>query len=147
MRPDSRLPRVLHALLHLGEMEHPITSDQIGEMLAMNPSQVRRMMSGLRKAGLVSSTKGHHGGWVLERSLSEITLAEIYAALGAPQLFAVGLSQDSPTCLLERAANAATETALQAARNTFESALTDVNMADLAQSRTAAVAKRETAQD
>ena len=142
MRPDSRLPRVLHALLHLDEMERPITSDQIGEMLAMNASQVRRMMSGLRKAGLVSSTKGHGGGWVLERPMTEISLADIYEALGAPQLFAVGLSQDSPTCLLEIAANAATEKALESARISFEARLTEVTLADLAKSRSIALANR-----
>ncbi len=131
MRIDSRLPRVLHVLLHLEQIREPVTSDRIGEMLGTNPSLVRRTMAGLREAGFVGSTKGHGGGWVLEKPLSEITLADVYAALGAPQLFAVGPSGDAPDCLLERAANAATSKALEAARETFEAELRKVSVADL----------------
>ena len=56
MPTDSRLPRVLHVLLHLDGVDRPMTSEMIGEMLGANPSLVRRMMGGLRKAGFVGST-------------------------------------------------------------------------------------------
>lgn len=131
MRTDSRLPRVLHVLLHLEQIREPVTSDQIGNMLNTNPSLVRRTMAGLRKAGFVTATKGHGGGWVLERPLSEISLADVYAALGSPQLFALGQSGDAPDCLLERAANAATSNALEAARQTFQAELQNVTVADI----------------
>ena len=131
MRTDSRLPRVLHVLLHLDQTEDPVTSDQIGKMLNTNPSLVRRTMAGLRDAGFVGATKGHGGGWVLSRSLDSISLAEVYAALGSPQLFAVGQSADAPSCLLEQAANLATSSALEAARETFQEKLGQVTLADL----------------
>lgn len=131
MRTDSRLPRVLHVLLHLEQIDEPVTSDQIGRMLNTNPSLVRRTMAGLRDAGFVGATKGHGGGWVLQKPLSEITLADVYAALGSPQLFAVGQSGDAPDCLLERAANQATSQALETARATFQSELQKVTVADI----------------
>lgn len=131
MRTDSRLPRVLHVLLHLEQIKDPVTSDLIGQMLGMNPSLVRRTMAGLREAGFVNSTKGHGGGWYLARPLNEITLDQVYGALGSPNLFALGQSEDAPSCLLEKAANAATENALQAARNVFISALKKTTVADL----------------
>lgn len=131
MRTDSRLPRVLHVLLHLEQNEDPVTSDQMGQMLGMNASLVRRTMAGLRDAGFVSSTKGHGGGWYLARSLKEISLAQVYEALGSPTLFAVGQSADAPTCLLEQAANRATANALQAARDIFNVELAKVTVADL----------------
>jgi len=131
MRTDSRLPRVLHVLLHLDQIREPVTSEQIGRMLNTNPSLVRRTMAGLREAGFVAATKGHGGGWVLEKPLSEISLADVYAALGKPQLFAVGQSADAPDCLLERSANVATQAALEAARAVFEAELTKVTVADL----------------
>ena len=131
MRTDSRLPRVLHVLLHLDEMKDPVTSDLIGRMLGMNASLVRRTMAGLRKAGFVSSTKGHGGGWYLAKPLNEITLKQVYEALGSPTLFAVGQSNDAPTCLLERAANAATTAALEQARTVFQDALAQTTVADL----------------
>ena len=128
---DSRLPRVLHVLLHLDQIDGPVTSQQIGQMLATNPALVRRVMAGLRDAGFVASTKGHGGGWYLLKPLTEISLADVYAALGAPQLFAVGPSSDNPTCLLERAANKATAEALEAARSVFQDELAKMTVADL----------------
>ncbi|WP_421723276.1 RrF2 family transcriptional regulator [Bauldia sp.] len=131
MRTDTRLPRILHVLLHLHETDVPITSERIGRMLGMNPSLVRRTMGGLREAGIVGSTKGHGGGWYLEKRLADITLSDVYDALGEPCLFAVGTSDDTPTCLLEQAANTATESALEIARASFLGALDETTVADL----------------
>lgn len=131
MPTDSRLPRVLHVLLHLEGAEQPMTSDMIGHMLCTNPSLVRRTMAGLRKAGFVASVKGHNGGWHLTRELDKISLAEVYDALGAPNLFSIGQSDDAPQCLLERAANAATSKALEKARDSFRTELQSVTVADL----------------
>lgn len=131
MRTDSRLSRVLHVLMHLGESEEPMTSQMIGQMLGTNPSLVRRTMGGLRQAGIVGSTKGHGGGWYLEKPLADVSLADVYAALGEPKLFAIGASDDAPTCILERSANAATRSALAAARERFLESLTRQSVADL----------------
>ncbi len=131
MRTDSRLSRVLHVLMHLGETEEPITSEMIGQMLGTNPSLVRRTMGGLREAGIVGSSKGHGGGWYLEKPLADVSLAHVYAALGEPKLFAIGASDDAPTCLLEQSANAATRAALDAARERFLESLTRQSVADL----------------
>ena len=131
MRTDSRLSRVLHVLMHLGETEDPMTSELIGQMLNTNPSLVRRTMGLLRKAGIVSSTKGHGGGWYLDRPLTELSLADVYTALGEPKLFAIGTSDDTPTCLLERSANAATRGALNAAQASFLNTLASQSVDDL----------------
>lgn len=132
MRQDNRLPRVLHALLHLSGMKDPATSDQLAEMLNTNAAVVRRTMAGLRDQGILTSIKGHGGGWQLARPLDQITLAEIYQALGAPTLFALGCGDDGSQCLMEKAANTATARALQLASETFINVLSSVTMADLA---------------
>ncbi len=131
MRQDSRLPRVLHALLHLDQMKGPATSELIAGMLQTNAAVVRRTMAGLRDAGIVTSTKGHGGGWSLSRPINEITLLDIYTALGSPTLFAIGNDGEEPTCLLARAANAATTRALKGARRQFEESLASISVADL----------------
>ena len=133
MRYDSRLPRVLHVLLHLDQMEEPATSELIGRMLNTNAAVVRRTMAGLRDRGYVTSTKGHGGGWTLARPLSEITLKGLYEALGSPALFALGEADDAPACLMEQAANAAIGHAFQQAATRFSEVLEEVTMADLAQ--------------
>ena len=132
MRQDNRFPRVLHALLHLSDMKDPATSEQLAGMLNTNAAVVRRTMAGLREQGILTSIKGHGGGWQLAKTLDQITLAEIYEALGAPTLFALGYSNESSPCLMEKAANAATARALQKASETFIGILSSVTMADLA---------------
>jgi DNA-binding IscR family transcriptional regulator len=131
MRQDKRLSRVLHALLHLDGMDEPATSDLIAQMLQTNSAVVRRTMAGLRDAEIVTSTKGHGGGWILMKPLSEISLLAIYQALGSPTLFALGNDEEEPTCLLAREANAATTEALNAARVQFERSLGAVTVAQL----------------
>jgi len=132
MRQDSRLSRVLHALLHLDQMDGPATSQLMAKMLQTNAAVVRRNMSGLREAGFVASSKGHRGGWSLAKPLNEITLLGIYKALGSPQLFAIGNDEEEPACLLAKAANSATNNALREARIQFEQSLQHVTVADLA---------------
>lgn len=131
MRSDSRLPRVLHALLHMAEMDRPATSEEIAEMLGTNATVVRRTLAGLREAGLLTSTKGHGGGWSLSRPLTEMSLLDLYRALGAPELFAIAPDGEQPTCLLAQAANTATTEALQAARQVFEDRLASLTVAEI----------------
>jgi Rrf2 family protein len=133
MRHDSRLSRVLHALLHLDRMGEPATSERIATMLDTNASVVRRTMAGLREREYVRSAKGHGGGWELARPLAEITLLDVYDALGAPELFAVGAALDAPRCPLEKAANAALARALARAGEAFRAELGRATMADLAE--------------
>ncbi|MDF9301956.1 Rrf2 family transcriptional regulator [Tritonibacter mobilis] len=135
MRTDSRLSRVLHVLMHLADSDELLTSEMIGQMLNTNPSLVRRTMGLLRQGGLVGSTKGHGGGWYLEKPLSTFSLADVYSALGEPKLFAIGTSDDTPNCLLEQSANAATARALEAARQTFLENLSSQSVADLINER------------
>lgn len=113
-------------------MTEPATSEQIGQMFGTGGSFVRRTMAGLRERGWVRSTRGQGGGWTLEVSLSEISLLELYDALGSPPLFAVATSEDTPTCLMEQAANQAVEEALAIAEAAFREQLRGVRVSDLA---------------
>jgi len=112
MRRDSRLSVVLHLLLHMTELEGPVTSETLGPRLNMNPVLVRRLLGGLRNAGIVNAEKGHGGGWALARPLDQVTLAEVYRALGSPTLFGIGPQRENPRCLVEQAVNRALGKAL-----------------------------------
>lgn len=107
MRRDSRLSGVLHILLHMAEQGGPVTSEVLSRAMSTNPVVIRRVMAGLRDQGYVRSEKGHGGGWTLARDLSEITLRDVYTALGCPSLLAIGNRTESPGCLVEQAVNAA----------------------------------------
>ncbi len=132
MRYERRLPRVLHVLLHLQEMERPATSAMIGSMLNTNAALVRRTMAGLRERGWVTSARGHGGGWRLATPLDQISVLDLYEALGSPPLFALGQSQDTPRCLMEQAANATVDRALTSAEAAFRASLAGVTVAELA---------------
>ena len=109
-----------------------MTSEQIGRMLGTNPAVVRRTMAGLREAGYVTSVKGHGGGWTLARPLSAITLLDAYRALGAPELFALGIATDAPACLVEQAVNAALGQTLEDAERRLLARFGEVTLADIA---------------
>ena len=106
MNTDRRLSDVLHVMLHLAQLERPVTSDVLAKALGTNPAVFRRTMAGIREAGYVQSGKGHGGGWTLARPLECITLLQVYSALGRPNLFAIGSRSDQPDCLVERNVNA-----------------------------------------
>jgi Rrf2 family protein len=111
MKRDSRLSGVLHVLLHMAEQSGPATSEMLAKAMSTNPVVIRRIMAGLREQGYVRSEKGHGGGWTLARDLAEITLRDIYDALGRPSLLAMGNRTEAPGCLVEQAVNTALDKA------------------------------------
>jgi DNA-binding IscR family transcriptional regulator len=64
-------------------------------------------MAGLRERGFVRSEKGHGGGWLLAGELSEITIRDVYVAIGSPPLLAIINETDETGCLVEQTVNAA----------------------------------------
>ena len=132
MRNDTRLSRMLHVLIHMARLEQPATSDTIAQMLSTNPVVVRRTMALLKEEGYVRSEKGHRGGWTLAKPLANMTLLNIHQALGAPSLFAIGLSTDHPECLVEQAVNAALTEAFDAAQALLIDRLGNVTLEQLA---------------
>jgi Rrf2 family protein len=104
MKPSSRLSVALHVLVHLAERpDEPQTSENLAACLRTNPVVVRRTLAGLREAGVVTSTAGHGGGWLLARDAADLTLGDVYAALGERLLRAVDVGGPSQGCRVRRA--------------------------------------------
>jgi DNA-binding IscR family transcriptional regulator len=97
-----------------------------------NPVVVRRVLAGLREAGLVRSEKGHGGGWLIAGDPATITLHDVYTAIGAPDLFALGNRTEAPGCLVEQAVNQALDDAFKAAEALLIAQLRTVSLATLA---------------
>lgn len=113
MKRDSKLSGVLHVLLHMAEVEGPVTSELMARVMSTNPVVIRRIMAGLRDSGFVRSEKGHGGGWTIACDLADVTLRDVYVALGAPELFAIGNRSDAPDCIVEQVVNAALDGAFR----------------------------------
>ncbi len=131
MKRDSRLSGVLHVLLHMAEHDRPVTSEVLAKAMCTNPVVIRRIMGGLRDQGYVRSEKGHRGGWTLARDLADITLRDIYDALGSPSLLSIGNRTESPGCPVEQAVNAALGQAFDDAEAMLLSRLGEVTLAML----------------
>ena len=62
------------------------TSQALATALATNPVVIRRLLSALSQAELIASIKGPSGGSRLARSPKQITLRDIYRAVGGGEL-------------------------------------------------------------
>lgn len=131
MKRDSKLSSVLHVLLHLAHSDRPMTSEQMAAMLGTNPVLVRRVLAGLRERGYISSERGHGGGWSITCDLSKVTLRDIYDAVGAPTVFAMGNRNEHSSCLVEQAVNASLAGAFAEAEALLVERLGQVTLADL----------------
>ncbi|MEQ8480337.1 MAG: Rrf2 family transcriptional regulator [Hoeflea sp.] len=132
MKHDSRLSSVLHALLHMADHDGPMTSEVLAQCLGTNPVVVRRTMGLLREAGLVTSDRGHAGGWRISADLSAVTLRQLHEALGEPAIFALGNRNERPQCLVEQSVNAALDGAFAEAEALLLERFEGITLATLA---------------
>lgn len=113
MKRNSRLSLALHTLGHMAaEPDRARTSADIAAHAGTNPVVVRRVLGRLRQAGLLTSEKGHAGGWQLARAPQEITLADVYLALDE-RLIATDNEDDAPNCSVEDALRRRVSTVMQ----------------------------------
>lgn len=59
----------------------PLTSETLADSYGTNPVVLRRVLSKLRRAGLVETRRGVGGGSVLARDPSTINLRQVYEAV------------------------------------------------------------------
>lgn len=131
MRQDGRLARMIHVLVHMGLLGGRETSERIAQMLNTNPVVVRRTMASLRQHGIVESEGGRGGGWSLTRPLSEITILDVQRALQGETILDAPLSNDHPSCPVERAANAKLQLAYQSAEQALQREFQKVTLAEV----------------
>lgn len=120
----------------------PLTSEAMAKAMDTNPVVIRRVMAGLRDKGYVQSEKGHGGGWSLSCDLTQVTLRDVYVALGSPSLFAIGNRMESPGCAVEQAVNAALGRSFEAAEALLLERLGEVTLATLGEDVRTRVAVR-----
>lgn len=102
MKRNSRLSLALHTLSHMaGEPGRVRTSADIADHAGTNPVVVRRVLGKLREAGLLTSEKGHAGGWQLAKSADGITLADVYLALDERLVSGKGDDAEPSHCSVE----------------------------------------------
>lgn len=71
----------VHAIVYLNHRKKTLSSDTVAQNVCTNPARVRKIMSKLKKAGLVYTKEGLEGGYSLDKDSSNINLRQISEAL------------------------------------------------------------------
>ena len=106
MAANSRLTIAVHALAWLALAERQgrdvLTSDQVAASVNTNPVIIRRCLGELRRAGLVRVRHGAGAGWSLARGPGDISLLDVYDAVGQEQPFGLHRSEPNLECPVGR---------------------------------------------
>jgi Rrf2 family protein len=99
MATSSRFAISVHVLsLMAGAHGDPVKSEYAAGSVNTNPVVIRRILSALARAGIVSTQPGGTGGSRLVRSPEEITLLDVYRAVEPGDLFAMHRHPPNPKC-------------------------------------------------
>jgi FeS assembly SUF system regulator len=116
-------------LVHLAGSEDRVCSAaEVSDATGIAPPTVRKLLKSLARSGLVISTRGANGGYVLARPAREISAASVIDALEGP----VSITECSATdshCDFEDVCNVGS--AWQRINVAIRRALEDVNLVDL----------------
>ncbi len=75
----------LHAAAFLaGRPGEVVTTGEVASVLDVSENHLSKVLQRLAKAGLVRSTRGPRGGFMLSRSPDDLTLLEVYEAIEGP---------------------------------------------------------------
>jgi Rrf2 family protein len=133
MKRDSRLSLALHILGHMGARpDDVLQSETLAAFHATHAVVVRRTLGLLRASGIVTSARGHAGGWRLARDPASVSVADVYRALGERLDPAPGTGPQNPvSCAIERALHGVWDEAVAEAETALLSRLSKVSIAEL----------------
>ena len=106
MAANSRLTIAIHALAWLTlagrQGRDVLTSDEVAASVNTNPVILRRCLGELRRAGLVRVRHGAGAGWSLAREPEDISLLDVYDAVGQEQPFGLHRTEPNLECPVGR---------------------------------------------
>jgi Rrf2 family protein len=89
----------VHILTLLAKADgEKVKSDYVAESVNTNAVVIRRIISQLREAGLVSCQTGSLGGTTLSRPPKDISLCEVYKAVSCGEVFALHAKSPNQDC-------------------------------------------------
>jgi Rrf2 family protein len=141
VRVSARADYAIRALLELAASPDgaPLRADAIARAQQVPPKFLENLLVDLRRARLVVSQRGVHGGYRLARAASAISLADVIRAIDGPL---AGVRDDAP----EDVSYAGPATSLRdvwvALRASMRTVLESTTLADVATSRLPAPVRR-----
>ena len=73
----------VHALICLNRRQEQLSSEELARSICTNPARVRKIMAGLKRAGLVETKEGNEGGYRFVGDPAALTLDQVARALEA----------------------------------------------------------------
>jgi Rrf2 family protein len=138
MSANSRLTIAVHVLAWMALARERglawMTSDQIAASVNTNPVIIRRSLGDLRRATLVEVRRGAGAGWSLAREPREITLLDVYDAVGHEPLFAMHRTKPNLACPVGRGIRPALGQVYNDIDQTLRGELTRTSIADVLRS-------------
>jgi Rrf2 family protein len=109
------------------------SSELLAASAGASPVHVRRVLGRLRRAGLVRSRPGPHGGWLVCRPPSETTLADVWRALNGDDPV-LGLHSANPNCVVGQRIHGALAQIDRRAAEALTAELEQTTLADVVRS-------------
>ena len=131
---NTQFTIAVHVLSNLAvrcASEDCVTSEKLAASVNTNASFVRRLLSKLAKAGLVTTTRGKGGSCTLARKAKDIDLLEVYRAVEAPKVFAIHQYPKMKTCLVSCSINQAMGEVLDRTQSLVEKNLEGIHLSDI----------------
>lgn len=107
------------------------TSSLLATSVEADPTFIRRVLSKLSKAGLITATRGRHGASALAKPPEQITLLDIYRAAEAPATFSIHAYQIEEGCAISENIRTLMSKVLDQAQDSFEESLGEQTLADI----------------
>lgn len=131
MKKNSRAYVALHSLMCLIHSEKALTSEELGRCQNTNPVIIRKVLGELKKANIVSSEKGHGGGWVILKKPKDISFQDIFDALGESLLPPAILLDKEEHCLVMKSIAGAMDDFLIEAKVILSKKLRKIRLIDM----------------
>ncbi len=80
---DGSFNLAVHALVCLSHSGRSLSSEALAENICTNPVRVRRVMAGLKRAGMVETREGQDGGYRLCAEPARLSLRQVAEAVEA----------------------------------------------------------------
>jgi Rrf2 family protein len=123
----------MRAMVSLARMygHGPVPLSAVAADSAVPPAYLEQLMGSLRRAGLVSSTRGAHGGYQLARPPEEVVVGQVYRVMEGPIAPMSCVSEESDDDLCPMIDGCATRAVWVKVRDSIAEALDSTTLADL----------------
>lgn len=97
MRVSTKSDYAVRALIAMvGQPDgEPVSADEIARLQDIPAGFLQAILADLRRAGVVMSQRGQHGGWRLATDPAQVTVADVVRAVDGPLVSVYGLRPEA----------------------------------------------------